>query len=59
MFQIVNALDKSHRIDNFAIDATYSENSLRVRVVFDAGWALEFSSNQGTVLVRYSYYVYR
>ena len=52
MFQLASALDKSQRIDNFAIDATYIESSLRVRVVFDAGWALEFSSNQGSVLVK-------
>ena len=46
LFQLDSALNGSQRIDNFAIDVSSVDSFLHVRVAFDAGWALEFSSSQ-------------
>lgn len=47
LFPLQTALSTSQRVSNFAIDAAYVENSPRIRVAFDAGWAFDIWSHQG------------
>lgn len=47
LLPLESVMSRSQRVDNFVVDGFSFENNLRLRVVFDAGWALEFSSMQG------------
>lgn len=50
-FQLNPAINQSQSEGNFIIECTNVENSLHVRVVCDAGWAFEFSSTQGIIII--------